>query len=47
MKAAPPTVGSLSHQITPPCASTIVRLIERPTPSPLGFDVMNGSKIAA
>ena len=28
MNAEPPTAGSLSHQITPPCASTIVRLIE-------------------
>ena len=27
--------------------SDLVREIDRPTPSPLGFDVMNGSKIAA
>ena len=47
MNAAPPAVGSLSHQMTPPCASTIVRLMDRPTPRPFFFEVMNGSKIAA
>ena len=47
MNAAPPTAGSLSHQMMPPCASTIVRPMDNPTPSPFGFEVMNGSKMAA
>src|SRR5208282_1454555 len=40
-KVAPPPAFD-SDQIFPPCASTMVRLIDRPTPMPCGFDVTNG-----
>ena len=40
-KAVPPVVRG-SNQMRPPCASMIVRQIERPIPMPFCFDVMNG-----
>ena len=47
MIAAPPARRSLSHQVTPPCASTMVRLMASPIPMPFGFVVTNGAKIAS
>lgn len=37
-----PPLPTASNQIFPPCASMIVRQIDRPTPMPLCFEVMNG-----
>src|SRR5207302_4782139 len=44
-----PLPGSLATSIVPPCAWTIPRLTERPSPVPFtaGFVVKNGSKIRA
>jgi hypothetical protein len=43
-KIAPPA-GSFSTNRRPPWASTMVRLIVNPMPSPSGLVVKNGSKI--
>src|SRR3954469_22568658 len=40
-----PPSGLASALICPPCASTIVRQIDRPTPIPSGLAVTNGAPI--
>ena len=42
-KAVPPALRG-SNQMRPPCASMIVRQMERPIPIPFCFDVMKGWK---